>query len=142
MLHNYKQKTQMTVDNSLLLIKIILADKLRLHTSDISDTAKLEDLVKGNSAVQNEIMGTLLKELRLKEADADKIPELPLMQVASMYPVAGFGKFMEKKRSQLLQKNFSGKLADIEKLFEEENLKSDCSLALKFLNSSLQTILQ
>ena len=85
--------------NTLLLTKLIISEKLRISNKEISDDSTLEKLVQGNSAVQNEIMGILLTELKIKESDSETLVEKPLKEIAENYPRNNLGNGQKKKNA-------------------------------------------
>jgi fatty acid synthase subunit alpha len=99
--------------NTLLVIKLILAEKLQLDSAGIPSTAKLSELVQGNSAVQNEIMGILLKELKLSDAAAETVPEKPLEMVAQENPSSSLGPWGVRSVSKFLQTSLTGLSTDL-----------------------------
>ena len=120
--------------NTLLLTKLIISEKLRISNKVFSDDSTLEKLVQGNSAVQNEIMGILLTELKIKESDSETLVEKPLKEIAENYPRNNLGKWAEKRRMQMMQKQISCKIKDVEKLLNVNDEINKTNLWLRMLS--------
>lgn len=120
--------------NTLLLLKLILSEKLRISTRSIANESNLEQLVQGNSAVQNEIMGILLTELKIKDSDSETLVEKSLQEISNNYPRKILGKWAEKRRMQLIQKQLTCKINEVEKLLISNDDSTKSNLWFHLLN--------